>query len=119
MTTAVDRYRATRIYHPALGFEVYDPRSAKTIFRGQRSGDQGERGNQARIKRLAEDADTLRQDDAVQAVLKAVVLTAHMELPKRVLGDIRRLHDHLIEQLIVAARLGTDRRFIDLIGRSP
>jgi hypothetical protein len=58
----------------------------------------------ARVERLSEHRDALRQDDPVDPVLQAVVFAADMELSEGILRDLRRLQDHLIEQGVVPAR---------------
>jgi hypothetical protein len=68
-------------------------------------------------QRLPEDADALGQDDAVEPVLQAVVLAAHVKLAEGILRHVRRLHDHLVEQRVVAARGRRDRGIIDGVGR--
>ena len=47
------------------------------------------------------------------------MLTANMELPERILRDVRCLHDDLIEQLVFAAGLGADGCFIDGVNGCP
>ena len=71
---------------------------------------------QARIQRLAEHRNTLGQDDAVQPVLQAVVLAAHMQLAETVLRHARHLQDHGIELGVVAAGLGLNVLGVDGVG---
>jgi hypothetical protein len=65
---------------------------------------------------LPEHADTFGQDDAVEAVLQIIVIAANVKLAERILGDIRCLQDHLVEQRVVAAGRGGDGRVIDGVG---
>jgi hypothetical protein len=65
----------------------------------------------------APDADAFRQDDAVQAILHVVVIAADMKLAEGILDYIRRLHDHLIQQRVVATGCRGDRGVIDGVGR--
>ena len=58
---------------------------------------------EARAQRLAEHAQALGQDDAVQAELQAVVLAADVDLAVGILGDARRLQDDLVERRVLAA----------------
>ncbi len=74
--------------------------------------------DELRIERLAEHVDAFGKDDAVQAVLQAVVLAADVELAERVLRDVGCLQDDLIEQCVVAAGRGGNGSFVDGIGRS-
>ena len=117
MAAAVDRDRATRIEQPALGGHVDDAGGAQAILRRQCAGDQLQRGDQPRAERLPEHADTLGQDDAIQAVLQVVVIAAHVKLAEGVLGHIGRLHDHLVEQRVVRAGGCGDGGIIDGVGR--
>ncbi len=61
-----------------------------------------QRGDHARRQRLAEDADAVGQDDAVQAELQAVVVAADVQLAERVLRGIRHLQHHLVQLDVVA-----------------
>ena len=70
-----------------------------------------------RIERLAEHADALGKDDAVQAVLQAVVLAADVQLSEGVLGDTRRLQDDLVQQGVVAAGQWPRCACVDGVGR--
>ena len=72
---------------------------------------------QPRIERLAEHRNAFRQDDAVDAVLQAVVLAADVQLAEGILRHARRLQDHLIEQRVVAAGLVLDVLGGDRVGR--
>ena len=67
---------------------------------------------QTRIERLAEHRNAFGQDDAVEAVLQAVVLAADVQLAEGILRHAGRLQDHLVEQRVLAARLG-----LDVLGR--
>ena len=53
---------------------------------------------QARIEGLAEHRNAFGQDDAVEAVLQAVMLAADMQLAEGILRHARRLQDHRIER---------------------
>ncbi len=116
VAAAVQGDRTARIEGAALGLQVDDSGGAQSILGGQCAIDERHRGNQPRIQRLAEDTDAFGQDDAVQPILQAVVLAAHVELAERILGDVGRLHDHLIQQIVVAAGGRSNGRLIDDVG---
>ena len=61
---------------------------AQTILRRQRASNLIHRGDEARIERLAEDADALGQNDSIETVLQVIVIAAHMDLPEGVLRDV-------------------------------
>ena len=117
MAAAIHADHAAIVEHAALGLDVDDAGGAVAIFGGQGAGDQPHGFRQARIERLAEHRNAFRQDDAVQAVLQAVMLAAHMQLAEAVLGHAGRLQDHGIERGIVAARLGLNILGGDGVGR--
>lgn len=66
---------------------------------------------------MTEHAEALGQNDAVEAKLQAVVLAAHMQLSEGVLGDARRLENHLIERHVIAALHGLDGLGVDGVDR--
>src|SRR5208337_385910 len=53
------------------------------------------------VERLAESADPLGQDNAVNAVLKVSMVTPHMQLAERVIGHAWRLEQYLVEGRVV------------------
>ena len=55
------------------------------------------------------------QNHAVDAVLQARVLAAHVVLPEGVLDDVGRLQYHLVEQRVGTARRGGDGLGIDRV----
>ena len=99
---------AAIVEHAGLGLDVDDAGGAVAIFGRQRAGDQAHRFRQPRIQGLAEHRNAFGQDDAVEAVLQAVMLAADMQLAEGFLRHARRLQDHRIERGIVAARLILD-----------
>ena len=80
----------------------------QAIFGGQGAVDQLDAFRQARIEGLAEHRNAFGQDDAVEAVLQAVMLAADMQLAEGILRHAGRLQDHRIELEIVAARLALE-----------
>src|SRR5580704_15026864 len=80
MAAAVERHLAPRLQQATVGREVDDSGGAQAVFGRQRAGDEAQRGDQPRAQGLAEDADALGQDDAVQAVLQVVVVGTHVQL---------------------------------------
>ena len=69
------------------------------------------------IQGLAEHRNAFRQDDAVEAVLQAIMLAADVQLAEGILRHARRLQDHRIERGIVAARLVLNVLGGDGVGR--
>jgi len=56
------------------------------------------------LQRLAEDAEALREDDPVQPVLSPLCSPRMWQLNRQdVLGDARRLQDHLVQRRVLAA----------------
>ncbi len=117
VAAAIDRNVTARLHHAGLRRDVDDAGGAQSILGGQCTSDELQRADQTRIERLSEDRNAFRNDDAVEAVLQAVVLAAHMQLSERILRHARRLKHDLIEQIVVAARLGVDRFGTDRVGR--
>ena len=117
VTAAVQGYGAALGLNAALGGDIENAGGAQSVFRRQRAGHQTDRGDEARIERLPEHGNSLGKDDAVDTVLQAVVLAAHVELSEGVLRHVRRLQHHLVEQGVVGARGRCDGRRIEGIGR--
>ena len=86
-------------------------------MRLQGAGNQRHGIGEARLQRLAEDIDPLRQLHSVDPVLQIGVIAAHMDLPERILRDPRSLEQQLIQRLIVALRLRLDRLPIEIVDR--
>jgi hypothetical protein len=118
VAAAVDRHFAARLKLAAFGLHIDHGAGDETVFGGQRAGDELHRRREARIERLAEDADTFGDDDAVETVLQRIVLAADVELPETVLRDAGRLQDHLVEQVVLAAGRVLDILLRERIGRS-
>ena len=74
---------------PVLVWMSIMPAVRSAIFGGQGAGDQPHGIGQTGIEGLAEHRNAFRQDDAVQPVLQAVMLAAHMQLAETVLGHAR------------------------------
>ncbi len=117
MAAAIDRHVAAVLRRAALGGDVDDAGGAQAVLGGQGAGDQFDIVGQPWIERLAEHAEALRQDDAVQAKLKAVVFTADVQLAKGILSHARRLEDDLVQGRVVADRHRLDGLGADRIGR--
>ena len=84
---------------------------------GKRAGDQLDVAGEPRAQRLAEHAQALGQDDAVQAELQAVVLAADVQLAERILRHAGRLQDDLVERRVLPRRQGFDLRLGERVGR--
>jgi hypothetical protein len=61
LRTAIQSERAAGIQGAGLGLDVDDPGRAQAVLRRQRAGDQRHGIGEARLQRLAEDIDALRQ----------------------------------------------------------
>ena len=108
VASAIDADLASRFEQSRLGLHVDDAGGAQAVFGWQGAGDQLHRIGKSGIERLSKHRDAFWNDDAVQAVLQAVVLAAHMQLPEGVLRHARRLEHDLVEQRVLAARLVVD-----------
>ena len=118
VAAAIGGHRAA-VLEPALGADVDDAGGLQAVLGRQGAGDQAEAVDQARTERLAEHRNSLRQDDAVQPVLDAVVVVAHVVLAEAVLHHARQLQDHLVQLLVLAPRLRLDGGAVDGVGRGP
>ena len=88
----------------ALGADVDDCCRAVAVLRWQCAGQDADAVGEARLERLAEAADRLRDDDAVDPVLDVGVVAAHVQLAIGVLHDAGRLQDDLVDRRAVAER---------------
>ena len=102
----------------ALGGEIDDAGAAQAVLRRQASRDQLHRSDHARRQRLAEDADAVGQDDAVQAELQTVVIAADVQLPEGVLGGVGYLQHDLVQLHVVPTRGRLDVVGVEGIGGS-
>ncbi len=80
----------------ALGRDIDDPGGAQAVLGRQGAGDQRHPIRQPGTQGLAEYRKALRQNDAVDPVLNAVVLAADMQLAIAVLRHAGRLQHHLV-----------------------
>jgi hypothetical protein len=71
--------------------------------------------DQARAERLAEHREALGQDGAVDAILQAVMVVAHVELAEAVLHHAGQAQHDLVELLVVAAGQRLDDRVGDAV----
>ncbi|MBW8760357.1 MAG: hypothetical protein JF586_22435 [Burkholderiales bacterium] len=117
VAAAVDRDGPAGLDRVGLRLDVDDAGRAQAVLRRQGAGDQRHRLDQARIQRLAEDADALGKDDAVEAVLQAGMLAADMELAEGILHHLGRLQQHLVQRHVVAARHGVDGLRVERVDR--
>ena len=117
VAAAIDADLAAFVEQAGLGLHVDDAGGAVAIFGRQGAGDQLHRFRQPRIEGLSEHGYAFGNDDAVQAVLQAIVLAADMQLAEGILRGAWRLEDDLIEQRVLAARLGLDVLGRDGVGR--
>ncbi len=108
MAAAIDRQIAAGREHAGLSLDVDDAGGAQAVLGGQRAGDQLQRADEARIEGLAEHRDAFGDDDAVEAVLQAVVLAAGLQLAERILRHAGRLERDLVQQVVVAAGVVVD-----------
>ena len=107
VAAAVQRHLAA-VFIVGLGGDIDDAGGAQAVFGGQGAGDQLDAAGQAGADGLAEHAEALGQDDAVEAELQAVVLAADVQLAVRVLRHAGRLQDHLVQLAVIAPRHGLD-----------
>ena len=84
--------------------DVDDGGGSVAVLRRQRAGDETDAVGEARLERLAEAADRLGNDDAVDPVLDVRVVAANVQLAERVLDDAGALQDDLVERRRVAER---------------
>ncbi len=104
IAAAIHLGRAAVLEHAALGRDVDDARGPETVFRRHRAGDEVHRLDEARAEALAEKAHAVGNDDAVDAILDVEMLVADMDgaVGEIVLGDARRLQQHLVEAGVLA-----------------
>src|SRR5208282_4428101 len=117
VAAAIHAEAAALLEGAALGRDVYDAGGAQAVLRGQRASNKLDVCRKARTERLAEAADSFGDDYAVDAVLQSVVLATNMDLAEGVLGDVGRLQKHLVEWVVLAARLRIDGFVRDVVGR--
>ena len=96
----------------AFGLDIHDTGGAKTELRGQRAGDQREIADKAAVQDVAETGDTVRQRDAVDAILHIAMLVAHVDVAagSRILSHARRLQQHFVDRSFGALRQAFDGR---------
>jgi hypothetical protein len=108
VAAAIHADLAAIIEQPGLGLDVDDTGGTVAVFRRQGTVDQPHGFRQARIERMAEHRNAFRQDDAVDAVLQAIMFAADMKLAEGILCHAGRLQDHLVEGRVGAAWLVVD-----------
>jgi hypothetical protein len=77
---------------------------AQAILCRQCAGDQRQRVGDAWREDLAEEREALRQLHAVETVLQAAMVAAHVDLAEPVLHHAGRAQQHLIERRVLALR---------------
>ncbi len=81
-----------------LGGNVNNSGRAVAKLGRQSSGDQRDGIDQVRINFLPETIETLRQQNAVEAILHVAVIAANMHFPEFILHHARRLQQHLLKR---------------------
>jgi hypothetical protein len=115
VAAAIDADLAARLEHAGLGLHVDDAGGAVAIFGGQGAGDERDGSPARRGSSVWPNTEMPSgNDDAVEAILQAVVLAAHMQLAEGILRHAGRLKDDLIEKIVIAAGLCLDGRRRDL-----
>ncbi len=97
----------------ALRGDVDHRRRAQAVLRRQRAVEQLHGLDRARIETLAEAADRLGNDHAVDAVLQVRVVAAHVQAAVGILHHARRLQQHLVHRRGGAQRQLRDRLVVD------
>ena len=89
---------------------VDDTGGAQAVLRRQRARDEGQAADEARIQKLAEGAEPVRQQNVVDALGDVGVLVAHMQVParRRILGDARELQQCLVDRCVGSLRQRLD-----------
>ena len=102
----------------ALGPDVDDAGSTVAVLGWQRARDQADLVGKARVQHLAEAADRLGDDDAVDAVLQVGMVAAHMQLPEGVLCDPGACSRTLVQCGVVALRQCGDVFLVESVDRT-
>ena len=97
----------------ALRGDVDHRRRAQAVLRRQRAIEQLHVVDRARIEALAEAADRLGDDHAVDAVLQIRVVAAHVQAAVGILHHAGRLQQHLVQRRGGAERQLCDRLVVD------
>ena len=105
MAAAIDSCLTPGIAESGFGQDVNDAGRAVTILGWQGAGDKLKGFHKPRIKRLAKTRDALRDDDAVEAILQAIMVAANMQLAEGILGGAGRLQNDLVQTIGLAAWL--------------
>ena len=120
LAAPIDADRALiRIGAEVFRSDVEDGGVVKPVLGRQCAGDERHLADEARLQKLAEPGDTIRQDNAVDAKLHVRVLVAHVIVAGRcrILGDAGKLgHQNVADRLVgppgrVADLLVSDLRY--------
>ena len=87
-----------------LDADVDDARGAQAVLRRQGAGEQRKRVGEPGRQDLAEQGQPFRQLNAVEPVLQAAVVAAHMDLAEAVLHHAGRAQQHLVQRRVLALR---------------
>ncbi len=102
--SAHERGLGAGIGRARLDPDVDDACGTQAILRRQRAGEQRERIGEARRQDLAEERQPFRQLHAIEPVLQAAVIAAHMDLAEAVLHHAGRAQQHLVQRRVLALR---------------
>src|SRR5262249_38066068 len=116
VATAIDRNLTTRLQRTTLGLQVDDTGAAQAVFSREAPGDQLQGRDHPWRQGLAEEADAVREDDAIQPELQAIVIATNVQLSEGVLRRIGYLQHDLVELDVLAARLGLDGLGVEFVG---
>ena len=97
VASSVEANGAAGFIRATFRLELDDTRGSVTVLGGKRSRDEAHLVDESRVDDLPEACDALRQEHAVEAILQVRVVAPHVQLSKGILGNARRLEEHLIE----------------------